>query len=96
MNLDERVMELESRLTFQDDTIQALNDVLVAQRRELDQLQLQMTAMLKPQEELAISSKPSRKMRHHLITDKHKKTAASHGGRGFLSPLEISGEAELR
>ncbi|WP_122845203.1 SlyX family protein [Pseudomonas viridiflava] len=52
MNLDERVMELESRLTFQDDTIQALNDVLVAQRRELDQLQLQMTAMLKRQEEL--------------------------------------------
>ena len=52
MNLDERVMELESRLTFQDDTIQALNAVLVAQRRELDQLQLQMTAMLKRQEEL--------------------------------------------
>ena len=52
MNLDERVMELESRLTFQDDTIQALNDVLVAQRRELDQLQLQVTAMLKRQEEL--------------------------------------------
>ena len=52
MNLDERVMELESRLAFQDDTIQALNDVLVAQRRELDRLQLQMTAMLKRQEEL--------------------------------------------
>ncbi|CAM3165459.1 hypothetical protein BZK31_24850 [Pseudomonas floridensis] len=52
MNLDERVMELESRLAFQDDTIQALNDVLVTQRRELDHLQLQMAAMLKRQEEL--------------------------------------------
>ncbi len=52
MNLDERVMELESRLAFQDDTIQALNDVLVAQRRELDRLQQQMSAMLKRQEEL--------------------------------------------
>jgi SlyX protein len=46
MNLEERVMELESRLAFQDDTIQALNDVLVTQRRELDHLQQQMAAVL--------------------------------------------------
>ncbi|RRV08076.1 hypothetical protein EGJ27_08430 [Pseudomonas sp. v388] len=52
MSLDERVMELESRLAFQDDTIQALNDVLVIQRRELDYLQQQMAAMLKRQEEI--------------------------------------------
>ncbi|MCF5586231.1 hypothetical protein GIV65_25910, partial [Pseudomonas syringae] len=52
MNLDERVMELESRMAFQDDTIQTLNDVLVTQRRELDRLQLQMAAMLKRQEEM--------------------------------------------
>lgn len=52
MNLDERVMELESRLAFQDDTIQALNDVLITQRRELDQLQQQMAVVLKRQEEI--------------------------------------------
>ncbi|MCD5996809.1 SlyX family protein [Pseudomonas sp. CDFA 602] len=52
MSLDERVMELESRLAFQDDTIQALNDVLVVQRRELDHLKQQMAAMLKRQEEM--------------------------------------------
>ncbi|KTC09381.1 hypothetical protein AO387_08390 [Pseudomonas syringae ICMP 11168] len=52
MSLEERVMELESRMAFQDDTIQALNDVLVKQRRELDHLQLQMAAMLKRQEEI--------------------------------------------
>ncbi|WP_434677656.1 SlyX family protein [Pseudomonas sp. R1-18] len=52
MNLEERVMELESRLAFQDDTIQALNDVLVTQRRELDHLQQQMAAVLKRQEEI--------------------------------------------
>lgn len=39
MSLEERVMELESRMAFQDDTIQALNDVLVKQRREFDHLQ---------------------------------------------------------
>ncbi|PBP97677.1 hypothetical protein CCL07_19105 [Pseudomonas congelans] len=52
MSLEERVMELESRMAFQDDTIQALNDVLVKQRRELDHLQLQMAALLKRQEEM--------------------------------------------
>ena len=29
MSLEERVTDLESRMAFQDDTIQALNDVLV-------------------------------------------------------------------
>ncbi|RJX81332.1 SlyX family protein [Pseudomonas sp. LS-2] len=52
MSLDERVMELESRLAFQDDTIQALNDVLVAQQRSLDRMQLQMAALVKRQEEM--------------------------------------------
>jgi SlyX protein len=52
MSLEDRVTELESRLAFQDDTIQALNDVLVVQQRALDRLQQQMAATLKRQEEL--------------------------------------------
>ncbi|MET0610569.1 MAG: SlyX family protein [Pseudomonas caspiana] len=52
MSLEARVTELESRLAFQDDTIQALNDVLVAQQRSLDRLQQQFAAMLKRQEEM--------------------------------------------
>ena len=52
MNLDARVMELESRLAFQDDTIQAFNDVLVAQQRSLERMQLQMAALIKRQEEM--------------------------------------------
>jgi SlyX protein len=52
MSLEARVTDLESRLAFQDDTIQALNDVLVAQQRALDRLQQQMAAMLKRQEEM--------------------------------------------
>ena len=52
MSLEERVMDLESRLAFQDDTIQALNDVLVSQQNAVDRLQLQMAALLKRQEEM--------------------------------------------
>jgi SlyX protein len=45
-------MDLESRLAFQDDTIQALNDVLVTQQRSLERMQLQMAALIKRQEEM--------------------------------------------
>jgi SlyX protein len=52
MSLEERVMDLESRQAFQDDTIQTLNDVLITQQRALERLQLQMAALLKRQEEM--------------------------------------------
>ena len=52
MTLEARVMDLESRLAFQDDTIQALNDVLVMQQNAVDRLQMQMAALLKRQEEM--------------------------------------------
>lgn len=52
MDLESRVMELESRLAFQDDTIQALNGVLVTQQRSLDRLELQIAALIKRQEEM--------------------------------------------
>ncbi|MNG41354.1 hypothetical protein D3C84_1304830 [compost metagenome] len=39
-------------MAFQDDTIQALNDVLAAQQRVVERLQLQMEALLKRQEEM--------------------------------------------
>ncbi|ATR82184.1 hypothetical protein CYD26_20615 [Pseudomonas sp. FFUP_PS_473] len=52
MSLELRIMELESRLAFQDDTVQALNDVLVEQQRVVERLQLQMSALLKRYEEM--------------------------------------------
>ncbi|CAI8894370.1 MULTISPECIES: SlyX family protein [Pseudomonas] len=52
MSLEERVTDLESRLVFQDDTIQTLNDELVAQQRVIERLQLQMAALIKRQEEM--------------------------------------------
>ncbi|EJN22133.1 hypothetical protein PMI36_03292 [Pseudomonas sp. GM79] len=52
MSLEERVTDLESQLAFQDDTIQALSDVLATQQRAVERLQLQMVALLKRQEEM--------------------------------------------
>ncbi len=52
MSLEERVTELETRLAFQDDTLQSLNDVLVAQQWVVERLQLQMAALLKRHEEM--------------------------------------------
>ena len=36
--MDQRITELESRIAFQDDTIQKLNDVLVTQQNQIDKL----------------------------------------------------------
>lgn len=52
MSLESRVIELESRQAFQDDTIQALNDVLVEQGRVIERLQLQMAELIKRYEEV--------------------------------------------
>ena len=40
--IEERITELESRVAFQDDTIQKLNDVIVEQQQRIDQLSTQM------------------------------------------------------
>ncbi|MFB8829351.1 SlyX family protein [Azotobacter sp. CWF10] len=52
MSLETRINDLETRLAFQDDTIQALNDVLVAQQRVVERLQMQLEALAKRQQEL--------------------------------------------
>lgn len=52
VDLESRVTDLETRLAFQDDTIQALNDVLVEQQRLVERLQLQLVVLAKRQEEM--------------------------------------------
>ena len=52
MELEQRVIELESRLAFQDDTIAALNDVVVAQQRDIERLQQQVAILARRQEEM--------------------------------------------
>ncbi|WP_410017117.1 SlyX family protein [Pseudomonas sp. 5P_3.1_Bac2] len=50
---DERINDLQSRLAFQDDTIQALNDVVVEQQRLLERLQMQVAALARRQAEVS-------------------------------------------
>lgn len=52
MELENRIVELEARQAFQDDTIQALNDVLVEQQRLVDRLQTQLSMLARRQEDL--------------------------------------------
>ncbi|MDZ3993574.1 SlyX family protein [Pseudomonas sp. Teo4] len=52
MLAESRIIELETRQAFQDDTIQALNDVVVEQGRVIERLQLQMAELLKRYEEM--------------------------------------------
>ncbi|MEN5304871.1 MULTISPECIES: SlyX family protein [unclassified Pseudomonas] len=52
MSPEMRIIELETRQAFQDDTIQALNDVVVEQGRVIERLQLQMAELIKRYEEM--------------------------------------------
>ncbi|MEL7557996.1 SlyX family protein [Stutzerimonas chloritidismutans] len=52
MDLEQRIADLEARLAFQDDTIQTLSDVLVAQQRTVDRLQAQLGLLARRQEDL--------------------------------------------
>lgn len=55
MSLEARVTELETRLAFQDDTLQALNDVVAAQQRQIDLLEMKLAALATRQRELGES-----------------------------------------
>jgi SlyX protein len=44
--MEDRLAELETRIAFQDNTIQALNEVIIRQQDKLDQLE-QVVALLK-------------------------------------------------
>ena len=53
MDLESRVTDLEARLAFQDDTIQALSDELVEQGKRIERMQLQLKVLARRQEELS-------------------------------------------
>ncbi|MCE7765857.1 MULTISPECIES: SlyX family protein [Pseudomonas] len=52
MSLELRIVELETRQAFQDDTLQALNDVVVEQAQVIERLKLQVAELIKRHEEM--------------------------------------------
>ena len=52
MSIEARIAELEMRQAFQDDTIQALNDVIVEQQRIFSRLEAQLEALAQRQNDL--------------------------------------------
>ncbi|WP_421683979.1 SlyX family protein [Stutzerimonas urumqiensis] len=53
MSEDARFEALEIRLAFQEDTLQALNDVIVAQQQVIERLERQLLMLAKRQEDLS-------------------------------------------
>lgn len=43
--LEEQVVELETKLAYQEDTIQALNDVVAEQQKQLDKLERSLVTL---------------------------------------------------
>ena len=40
--MEDRIIELEMRVSFQEDTLTQLNDALISQQRQIDQLRAQV------------------------------------------------------
>ena len=55
MNTEEQIIELESRLAFQEHTIAELNDVVTAQQQQLDNVYAMVQMLNKKLQELADS-----------------------------------------
>ncbi|HEY5602228.1 MAG TPA: SlyX family protein [Gammaproteobacteria bacterium] len=66
--IEQRLTELESRVAFQDDTIQKLNDVIVQQQQDIERLTSELQIM---KQQIAILG-PS------LIADQNQETPPPH------------------
>lgn len=43
---EEKIIDLETRITYQDDTLQELSDIIYQQQKQIDQLNKMMELML--------------------------------------------------
>lgn len=66
--LEERLTEIESRVAFQDDTIQQLNDVIVRQQQDIEKLTEELQLLKQQMQALAPS----------LVVDQAQETPPPH------------------
>ena len=57
--LEEQIIELQSRVTFQEDTLNELNEVLVAQNAQVDLLRQQLRALSEQYRDLKLQQPES-------------------------------------
>ncbi|AUM13498.1 SlyX family protein [Ketobacter alkanivorans] len=50
--MEEKIVNIETRLAFQDDTIQELSDVIYRQQQQIDQLEKTLQALLNKVQDL--------------------------------------------
>ncbi len=93
MELDARMDDLECRQAFQDDTLQALNDVVVEQQRSIERLQLQVAALIKRLEDVQGLVGEAGKTKRLLPIIECTKTRRS---AGFLFFAAVSGGRRSR
>lgn len=67
VDTDFRLDELESRLAFQDDLIEKLNEVVAAQDRQIMDLQARLVALQKRLDDLAESAPASADSAGHEV-----------------------------
>ena len=66
--LEERLTEIESRVAFQDDTIQQLNDVIIRQQQDIELLTEELQMLKQQMQTLAPS----------LVVDQAQETPPPH------------------
>jgi uncharacterized coiled-coil protein SlyX len=64
-NADERLTELEIKVTFQDETIKALNEALLELREEVKHLKARFDAAAEETSEVPASSMPHERPPHY-------------------------------
>lgn len=65
---EERLIDLETRLAFQDDTIEQLNQQLILQQREINLLQKQASLLIQRLQEL--NQQPEQESQFNLLDER--------------------------
>ncbi|MFM8331819.1 MAG: SlyX family protein [Candidatus Methylumidiphilus sp.] len=55
----DRLIDIETKLAFQEDTLQALNDVVCRQQKQIDQLEAQVRRLAERLKQLAEAQAPA-------------------------------------